>query len=422
MTQPKNVTPNAKNNNTPKLRFPEFRNEPPWATHRLGELAVILKGKGISKADLDPNGLLPCIRYGELYTQYGELIRTVVSRTNVPTDELFLSKSNDVIIPSSGETKIDIATASCLNLDDVAIGGDISVIRSKLSGTFLSYYLNGPKRLDIARVAQGDTIVHLYPAQLEGLEIAVPSRSEQRKTASCLLALDELVSAEKQKLDALKVSKKWLMQHLFPRQRETVPPLRFKEFKKNREWEVKVGGDLFVNRKECGEQGLPIYSVTVNHGMVPRASIDRDVYDIEDPAANKKVFKGDIAYNMMRMWQGAQGVAPEDCMVSPAYIVLAPRVGVCAEFFAYLFKLPTYLELLTATSRGLTKDRLRLYFDDFARMRLCVPGIAEQQRVASCLSSLDKLIVAQSDKVEALETHKRGLMQRLFPLSSAFEA
>ena len=117
----------------------------------------------------------------------------------------------------------------------------------------------------------------------------------------------------------------------------------------------------------------------------------------------------------MRMWQGALGVAPEDCLVSPAYIVLAPQKNTVSEFFAYLFKLPTSLLLLTSHSRGLTKDRLRLYYDDFARIPLRCPNKPEQQRIAACLSSLDTQLTVQSQKLAALKTHKKGLMQQLFP-------
>ena len=200
----------------PRLRFPEFRGGGAWEPATLGEKSSILKGKGISKADLDPSGSQACIRYGELYTRYGETIRVAVSRTKVPASELFLSKPDDVIIPSSGETKIDIAKASCVLAGGIALGGDLNVIRSKLNGTFLSYYLNGPKRLDIAKVAQGDTVVHLYPHQLEALQIAVPTPAEQQKIAECLSSLDALIAAETQKLEALKTYKKGLMQQLFP--------------------------------------------------------------------------------------------------------------------------------------------------------------------------------------------------------------
>ena len=228
----------------PKLRFPEFQVGQKWPQHELGSIAVILKGKGIAKADLDPNGTQACIRYGELYTRYGETISVAVSRTKVPASELFLSKADDVIIPSSGETKIDIAKASCVLEGGIALGGDLNVIRSKLNGTFLSYYLNGPKRLDIAKVAQGDTVVHLYPHQLEALPIAVPSPAEQQKIAECLSSVDELMAAQARKVDALKTHKKGLMQQLFPREGETQPRLRFPEFQNAGEWEEVALGDI----------------------------------------------------------------------------------------------------------------------------------------------------------------------------------
>lgn len=149
--------------------------------------------------------------------------------------------------------------------------------------------------------------------------------------------------------------------------------------------------------------------------MMRRDTFDRDVYDIEDAAGNKKARKNDIAYNMMRMWQGALGVVPEECLVSPAYIVRSPKRGVVSRFFEYLFKLPTSLLVLTSHSRGLTKDRLRLCYDDFARIPLKCPGPSEQQRIADCLSALDTRIAAEADKLAALKTHKKGLMQQLFP-------
>jgi len=200
----------------PRWRFPEFQDAGDWVQTSLGKISVVLKGKGISKADLVANGSQPCIRYGELYTRYGETIKEAVSKTNVPAAELTLSEPNDVIIPASGETKIDIAKASCVLAGGIALGGDLNVIRTKLNGVFLSYYLNGPKRADIAMVAQGDTVVHLYPKQLALLVVAIPSPAEQQRIADCLTSLDELITAESQRLDALKTHKRALMQQLFP--------------------------------------------------------------------------------------------------------------------------------------------------------------------------------------------------------------
>lgn len=201
----------------PKYRFPEFKKDGVWTEKSLDEVATILKGKGISKADIVEDGDLPCIRYGELYTHYKETIRTVKSYTNSNAEDLILSKANDVIIPASGETQIDIATASCVLESGIALGGDLNIIRSKINGVFLSYYLNNSKKQDIAQMAQGIAVVHLYPNQLKTLQLQIPSPKEQVKIASCLSSLDEIISTLVDKIEQLKQHKKGLMQGLFPK-------------------------------------------------------------------------------------------------------------------------------------------------------------------------------------------------------------
>jgi len=306
--------------------------------------------------------------------------------------------------------------------NDILVSPDYVVFKCKSSGPHRldPAYLDHFRRSDawdefVSEKGDGSVRVRIYYKDLARLQLALPSFSEQQKIADCLDSVDALIVAQGRKVEALQAHKKGLMQQLFPQEGETQPRLRFPEFRDTGDWETKLGGELFANRKEKGEASLPIYSVTMHDGMVPRSSFDRNFYDIEDPAGNRKVHRGDIAYNMMRMWQGAQGTAPEDCLVSPAYVVLKPRSGTCPEFFAYFFKLPQSLQLLKITSRGLTKDRLRLYFDDFAKMPLCVPDIPEQQRIADCLTSLDDLIAAETRKLDTLKTHKKGLMQQLFP-------
>ena len=203
---------------TPRLRFPEFRDAGEWEVKRLGEVAAFHKGKGVSKSDISPDGVLPCIRYGELYTRYLETISDVVSHTNISSDDLLLSNANDVIIPASGETSEDIATASCVLHAGIALGGDLNIIRSSMNGVFLSYYLNSVKKHTIARIAQGNSVVHLYPAQLAKLELCIPSVIEQQKIADCLTSLDDLIRAEEVQLVSLKDHKKGLMQQLFPQE------------------------------------------------------------------------------------------------------------------------------------------------------------------------------------------------------------
>lgn len=199
---------------TPQLRFPGFTGE--WEEKKLGEVAIFYKGKGISKNDVSYKGGTPCVRYGELYTYYSEIIKETKSFTDIPSNDLFLSRANDVIIPSSGETKEDISTASCVLIDNIALGGDINVIRSSINGVFLSYYLSNAKKNDIARMAQGISVIHLYNEQLKTLQIVIPTLPEQLKIAECLSELDKNIEAESAKLEALKIHKKGLMQQLFP--------------------------------------------------------------------------------------------------------------------------------------------------------------------------------------------------------------
>ncbi|MFN5772959.1 MAG: hypothetical protein ACK447_07715, partial [Flavobacterium sp.] len=124
----------TKTNNIPSLRFPDFN--PEWKTKKLGEIAKFSKGKGISKNDISIDGVNECIRYGELYTRYGEVISEVYSRTNVDIDKSVISEANDVIIPASGETQIDIATASCVTKSGVILGGDLNIIKTDNNGVF----------------------------------------------------------------------------------------------------------------------------------------------------------------------------------------------------------------------------------------------------------------------------------------------
>src|SRR5207249_3813844 len=123
--------------------------------------------------------------------------------------------------------------------------------------------------------------------------------------------------------------------------------------------------------------------------------------DLAEAAGNKKAYRYDIAYNMMRMWQGACGVAGEECMVSPAYVVLAPQSSAHSPFYGYVFKLPQMLRMFTSHSRGLTEDRLRLYYQDFSGIPVPQPAVREQEQIANCLLALDARIATESVKMDA---------------------
>jgi type I restriction enzyme S subunit len=200
-----------------RLRFTddEGRSYPDWTEKRLGEVASFHKGKGVSKSDIALGGATACIRYGEIYTHYGETITKTFSRTNVPTDELLLSQLNDIIIPASGEVAIDMARACCVMLEGVAIGGDINILRSQMNGVFLAYFLTHAKRLEIAKVAQGNSVVHLYAAQLKELKVSVPHLDEQNRISDAVSSVDAKILATASQMNQLERFKKGLLQQMF---------------------------------------------------------------------------------------------------------------------------------------------------------------------------------------------------------------
>ncbi|MBA4299626.1 MAG: hypothetical protein C0433_05885 [Cyclobacterium sp.] len=202
---------------TQKLRFKadDGSDFPDWEEKKLGEVAKFSKGKGISKSDISKDGSQECIRYGELYTEYAEVIDVVISRTELDQSGLVLSQANDVIIPSSGETQLDIARASCVLRSGIALGGDLNIIRSTLNGVFLSFYLNHRRKHQIAKMAQGISVVHLYNSQLQELEIEIPFIDEQNKIAQFLTSLDGSIENLNQQITHTQTWKKGLLQKMF---------------------------------------------------------------------------------------------------------------------------------------------------------------------------------------------------------------
>ena len=200
--------------NVPHLRFPEFTEE--WEETTLGKISEITKGSGISKDQLSEQGS-PCILYGELYTKYkSEIIDEVYSRTELDSSSLVKSKANDVIIPCSGETAIDISTARCVPFNNILLGGDLNIIRLKHDdGGFFAYQLNGARKKDIARVAQGVSVVHLYGENLKHIRVYHPAIEEQKKITRLLSLIDERIATQNKIIEDLKKLKSAISERLF---------------------------------------------------------------------------------------------------------------------------------------------------------------------------------------------------------------
>lgn len=178
-------------------------------------------------------------------------------------------------------------------------------------------------------------------------------------------------------------------------------------------WSTTRLGAAFSKRTQRGHAGLPTLSVTLDDGLVRRDSIDRKMETSLAPEEHLLLERGDIAYNTMRMWQGASGLASERALVSPAYVVLRAQPHVDPLFAAYLFKHPRMVHLFWAYSYGLTEDRLRLYFDDFCLVPVDLPPLHEQRRIAEILSTWDRAIETVEALIANARKQKAALMQAL---------
>ena len=213
------------------MRFPQFNDK--WEQTTLGEIAEIKKGFGLSKDDLSKEGS-PVILYGELYTTYkSEVITQIKSRTKANDARLIKSSGGEVIIPCSGETAIDIATARCVMTSGVILGGDLNIMDLKEhNGVFLAYLLNGINKHLIARIAQGSSVVHLYSKELEKLSLSLPSLAEQKKIASFLSLIDERIESCSEIIKEIKTLKAGLLSlRVYQADKQYVPLSYFGEMK-----------------------------------------------------------------------------------------------------------------------------------------------------------------------------------------------
>lgn len=399
----------------PKLRFPGFEGE--WEKRKLGDVATFAKGKGISKADISDVGTTPCIRYGELYTHYGTGIDKVLSATNVPVAKLKLSQGGEVIVPASGEDAEDIATAAVVLCRGVALGGDLNVIRCACDGFFLASYIAGKKRLALAAMAQGNSVVHLYPAQLRSLALAFPSLPEQQKIATFLGAVDAKLAALAAKQAALVRYKAGLVQKLFSQQ------LRFArdDGKAFPEWDVRDLGGI-ASRSAKKNKNLSYMRVLTNsavHGVIDqRDFFDKDIANSENLGGYYVVKKGDFVYNPRISVSAPVGPIKRnnlgDGVMSPLYTVFRFH-DENTDFFAHYFQTSLWHDYMKSVANyGARHDRMAITIGDLMLLPLPFPHPDEQQKIADALSAFDTKIQAVADQAAKLKTFKKGLLQQMF--------
>ena len=173
-------------------------------------------------------------------------------------------------------------------------------------------------------------------------------------------------------------------------------------------------GDIYAERSQRGASDMELLSVTMNDGVMPRSEIEGKDNSSEDKSNYKVVLTGDMVYNSMRMWQGANGISPCDGIVSPAYTVLMPKIPISNGYFAALFKSSNLINEFRKNSQGMTSDTWNLKYPQIETIKVCIPTLSEQNRVANMLSTLEQRIAKQARLVDSLKKYKRGVVQHVF--------
>ena len=370
----------------------EFKNLPSgWKVMRLGDVCDFYKGKGISKDDISENGI-SCIRYGELYTTYSERIDEIYSKTNLNPSELFLSKCNDIIIPCSGETAQDIAKASCVLLDGIALGGDLNVLRTRENGIFLSYYLNVIAKKDIAKIAQGVSIVHLYASELKNLKIKIPSVDEQKKIVEILSTWDEAINLTINLIESKKQFKKALMQNLL------TAKIRFPQFKEK--WkEIKLGEICEIQTGKLNANAM------IQGGRYKFFTCAKEVFEIDD-----------YAFDTEAILVSGNGENVGYIHYFNGKFNAYQRTYVLDKFTENILFIKYFLEFALKRKIEIEKkdgNTPYIVLSTIFGFIVKLPNLKEQQKIAEVLTACDDEINLLNLKLENLKRQKQGLMQKL---------
>ena len=404
----------------PKLRFTEFRYAEGWKEKKLKSLGKLVPGLTYQPSDVRSEGLL-VLRSSNIQTGMIDLEDKVFVRPDVKGAHL--SRPDDILICVRNGSKPLIGKNALIPeaLPLCTHGAFMTVFRStEPKFTFQLFQTDAYRNQVVADL--GATINSINGGNLLNYRFYVPETPEQQKIADCLTSVDDLMTAEAQKLKALKDHKKGLMQQLFPREGETTPRLRFPEFRDAGDWDPIEIGDIGpasmckrVMKSETASSGdIPFFKIGT-FGKEPDAYIGRDLY--EDYKARFSFPKvGDILIS-------ASGTIGRLVVFdgSPSYFQDSNIVWidndeslVCNPFLLRCYE--------TTTWRTEGNTIARLYNNNLMGIKVIIPKLDEQRKISDLLASVDDLITAEAQKLEALKDHKKGLMQQLFPASDEVNA
>ena len=387
--------------NVPALRFPEFSGE--WIESKLGDIADFSKGAGISKDQRSEEGN-PCILYGELYTRYkSEVITNVFSKTALPDSELVKSKANDIIIPASGETAEDIATARCVPFDNILLGGDLNIIRlHEQDGKFFSYQLNGVRKYDIATVAQGVSVVHLHAGDLKGITVKYPSHiAEQEKISQILGLIDDRIATQSKIIEELKTLRGALLEKVFQVSNPTL--------------EVgAIAHQTSERNKLCRYSN--VLSVSNRFGFINQSEQFEDRNVASDDVRNYKVVhRGDFAYNPARINVGSIAMLKsfESGIVSPMYICFqVDDTIVDPSFFELFLETKAFKDEMEIRLEG--SVRRCLSFEALCEIHLPLPALLVQRSISNKIGNISSKIKLEDRILRAYIRQKEWLLKQMF--------
>ena len=411
----------------PRLRFPEFREAGEWEVKPLSAIARITQGG------------TPCTSVSEYWggsiqwvtpAEMGKEVSPYISKTaRAITAEGLRNCSSELLPPNSVilSTRAPIGHLA-INSVSMAINQGCRgiVVKSDCSAKFV-YFSLGFCRARLESLGAGNTFKELSGNALKSFTFPIPQKDEQQKIADCLSSLDDLIAAETYKLDTLKTHKKGLMQQLFPREGELVPRVRFPEFREAGAWCEKPLS------KVCNVlqgYGFPEVLQGKSEGKYPFckvSDISRAVAEkggVLDEATNyvgddellklraKPVPKGATVFAKIgeALRLNRRAYVQKECLIDNNATGLKAIDGIADDYFVYLL---SQLIDLNRHCGGAVPSVNKTTLEE---IEVVVPGLDEQKRIAENLSSLDDLITGQSQKIDALKTHKKGLMQQLFPV------
>ena len=379
--------------NKPRIRFKGFNDD--WEQCKLGDIATFSKGNGYSKSDLAPSGE-PIILYGRLYTNYETTIRNVDTFVELK-DKSVISQGGEVIVPASGETAEDISRASVVKNQGIIIGGDLNVIKVNhlLNPTFLALTIsNGEQQKELSKRAQGKSVVHLHNSDLQEVNLTFPLLNEQKEISSLFEKMDSVITLHQCKLEKLKLTKKALLQKLFPKNGKHIPEIRFKGF--TDAWEQRKFSEITYLSGIKNKENKPYesYSISNEFGFIPQneqfenggtmKTADKSMYYI--------VTQNSFAYNPARINVGSIGYydKPDNVIVSSLYEVFKTTEIVNDKFLWHWFKSNQFNHLIEKYQEG--GVRLYFYYDKLCKGTIELPTIDEQNKISNLLESLDLYI------------------------------